>query len=361
MESTSAKWGRILAMNAAGGALPAAFFLLVGRPISGHDLLVDVGEGLLFANCIGIPAWLILPRLGVSFFCRRFPWNWASLLLALLVIAAAGCFVADLILVELGMGSGGLWTIYARSLRSSFLVTLVFGVAGGITEKLRMRLERTTLELRTKELAEERARKMATEAQLRSLESRVQPHFLFNTLNSISSLISEDPARAERVVERLAALLRFSLDANRTSVIPLRQELKIVRDYLEIEKARFGARLRYSIDAPDEAGDLEVPPMAVQTLVENSVKHGVAPRREGGEIRIQARLEDQHLVLEVSDDGPGFDEDAMQSGHGLDILQGRLAALFGEPAKLVISRRDRRSVVSVSLPQRAAVARPVGA
>jgi LytS/YehU family sensor histidine kinase len=223
-----------------------------------------------------------------------------------------------------------------------------------------MQLVRTTLELRTKELAEERARKIATEAQLRSLESRIQPHFLLNTLNSISSLIREDPARAERMVERLAALLRFSLDANRANVIPLSRELKIVRDYLEIEKARFGERLRYSIDAPQETSDLEVPPMAVQTLVENSVKHGVAPRREGGAIRIQARLCDQRLVLEISDDGPGFDQDALQSGHGLDLLQGRLAVLFGEQARLAIRRSDGHSVVSVSLPQRAVAEPPVG-
>lgn len=361
MESKSAKWLRILALNAAGGALPAAFLLLLGRPMSGHQLLAGVGEGLIFANCIGIPAWIILPRLGVGYFRRRFPWNWVLLLLALLAIAAVGCFAAELILAALGMVSRGVWDAYLHSLRSSLLITLLFGIVGGITEKLRMRLERTTLDLRTRELAEERARKIATEAQLRSLESRVQPHFLFNTLNSISSLIREDPARAERVVEQLAALLRFSLDANRTSLIPLSQELKIVRDYLEIERARFGERLKYSIDAPDETRDLEVPPMAVQTLVENCVKHGVAPRREGGEIRVQARIEDQQLVLEISDDGPGFDQDALQSGHGLDLLQGRLAALFGDEARLVISRRDRHSVVSVSLPQRVVAAHVIGA
>src|SRR5437764_15089871 len=103
--------------------------------------------------------------------------------------------------------------------------------------------------MRTRQLEEASARKLATEARLSSLESRIHPHFLFNTLNSISSLIREDPVRAERTVERLAALLRYSLDVNARGLAPLRHELKIVRDYLEIEHTRFGERLRYSVEA----------------------------------------------------------------------------------------------------------------
>src|SRR5262249_8293100 len=153
------------------------------------------------------------------------------------------------------------------------VISLMFGLSVYFYEGIRSELEQ-------KQLEEERARKLAAEAQLSSLAAQVHPHFLFNTLNSISSLIPEDPKQAEDMVGKLAALLRFSLDANRQRLVPLRQELKIVADYLKIEKARFGKRLRYSIEAPSELEALEVPPLSLQTLVENSVKFAVAPRRE---------------------------------------------------------------------------------
>src|SRR5205814_9509341 len=125
-------------------------------------------------------------------------------------------------------------------------------------------------------------------AQLTSLESRVQPHFLFNTLNSISALIREDPRAAERMVERLAALLRDSLEMNRTRLVPLSRELRIVQDYLEIEKTRYGDRLRYSIDVAADLDDPEVPPFCLQPLVENRVKHVVSHRRVGAERMVSA-------------------------------------------------------------------------
>ena len=120
----------------------------------------------------------------------------------------------------------------------------MLGSAITIYETLSHRLQAATLELRTRELAEERHRKLASEARLSSLESRIHPHFLFNTLNSISALIREDPAQAERTVERLAALLRYSLDSNARRLVSLRQEMRVVQDYLEIQKTRFGDRLQ---------------------------------------------------------------------------------------------------------------------
>jgi LytS/YehU family sensor histidine kinase len=121
-------------------------------------------------------------------------------------------------------------------------------------------------------------------------------------------------------VERLAGLLRYSLDSQRARSVPLRQEMRVVGDYLEIERTRFAERLRYTTDVPPELCDAEVPPFVVQTLVENSVKYAVAPSRTGGEIRVAVRAAGEALVLEVSDDGPGpgFDGQAIAAGHGLD-------------------------------------------
>ena len=185
-------------------------------------------------------------------------------------------------------------------------MTIVAGITIGIYRTLRERLEETTLQLRTKELERERALKLATEAQLASLESRIHPHFLFNTLNSISSLIPEDPVRAERLVEQMAALLRFSLDAHQSGLVPLERELKIVGDYLEIERARFGDRLRYQIDVPADLSQSQIPPLSLQTLVENSVKYAIAPDRAGGEIRITGAAFERRLPGRSLRSGPCF-------------------------------------------------------
>jgi two-component system, LytTR family, sensor histidine kinase AlgZ len=201
-------------------------------------------------------------------------------------------------------------------------------------EDTRQRLKTTTLELKTRELERERADKLATEARLSSLESRVHPHFLFNALNSISSLIREDPARAERLIERMASLLRYTLDAHRMGVVSLRQELKIVSDYVEIEQARFGSRLRFLVDCPPELTEYELPAMSVQTLVENSVKFAVSLRREGASVTVGAARTGDVLRVTVSDDGPGFTPADILTGHGLDLLQSRLEMLFGSSAGL---------------------------
>jgi LytS/YehU family sensor histidine kinase len=130
----------------------------------------------------------------------------------------------------------------------------------------------------------------------------------------------------------------------------------VVEDYLEIEKTRFGDRLRFTLDVPPDVADLEVPPLALQLVVENSIKHAVAPRRQGGEIRVAARLLAECLVLEVSDDGPGFEWASLKPGHGLENLQERLQALFDGEARLDIARRGGRMVVAVSVPQKKVLA-----
>jgi len=119
--------------------------------------------------------------------------------------------------------------------------------------------------------------------------------------------------------------------------VPLARELKIVRDYLEIERTRFGERLRFTIDAPTAFDEIGVPPLAIQTLVENSVKHVVAARREGGSISVHAAAQNGRLVVSVSDDGPGISEEAVIKGHGLAVLRERLQVLFGGAGALRLS------------------------
>jgi LytS/YehU family sensor histidine kinase len=175
----------------------------------------------------------------------------------------------------------------------------------------------------------------------------LHPHFLFNTLNSISTLISGDPVLADKIVLRLARVLRSSLDAFDQSSVSLDQEIRLTVDYLEIEKARFGERLQYTLNVEPNLLALRVPPLILQPIVENSVKFAVFPRPAGGKITISAQERWGKLIMAVWDDGPSFTGDVIPSGHGLDILRLRLDTLFRERASLAISETDGHTTVSI--------------
>jgi LytS/YehU family sensor histidine kinase len=175
----------------------------------------------------------------------------------------------------------------------------------------------------------------------------VQPHFLFNTLNSISGLIREQPAQAEAMIEHLSSLLRSSLDGK--ELVDVAQELKLVTDYLEIQRTRLGGRLRYDLAVPPVATGM-LPPFSMQTLAENSVKHVAGRRPEGVALRIDVSKDDHRLTVSLTDDGPGFDPDAMTAGHGLDILQRRLRAVFGDAATMEFDRQPGSMTVRLRVP-----------
>jgi len=329
--------------------LATLLFMTIGGGKT-SDLATEVEFSLVYSFAIGIPMGVSMRYVAIRGVGGTGPIRWLVRVGIGLAITAIGCLVAGLILVAFRAYTlRDQWTVLRSTIGFSAVIALTISTVMWLYESMRSRLEATTLMLRTKQLEEERVRKLAAEARLSSLESRIHPHFLFNTLNSIASLIPEDPQKAEGLVGKLAALLRFSLDANQTSLVPLRQEIKTVRDYLDIEKARFQDRLRYSIDVPAALEAVEIPPLSLQSLVENSVKHAVAPRREGGEIRIAAAASDGHVTLEVADDGPGFSLETIPPGHGLDNLVARLAALFGPAARLEVLERSAHCVVRISL------------
>jgi two-component system, LytTR family, sensor histidine kinase AlgZ len=346
----------ILCINASSGLAVFVLNWLMTEGMTNAQLVSALTTSLVYGNCCGTIMALVMPQVGLHCARKPFPLSWVYYLSALLILAAIGCLISVFILTRIGVfRRADYWPVLRSTLVVAIVIALVIGVSKYLYEGLKHRLEVATRQLQIKELEEERSRKLAAEARLSSLESRIHPHFLFNTLNSISSLIQEDPRLAERLVERLAALLRFSLDSNQASTVPLSREMKIVTDYLEIEKARFGDKLKYSIDVPAELEAIEVPPLSVQTLVENSVKHVVAGRREGGEVRITARAVAGRVNIEVLDDGPGFTADSIKAGHGLDNLQSRLTALFDERAALELATRDGQTAVTISLPGSAGV------
>ncbi len=310
----------------------------------------------LYTHCTGDLAMIAIPPVAVRMAHVRGWKKWPPYVVLLMAIGMAGAALATGILFAAGLVERAeLWLQFAYSARIGVLVTIMVGAAVHTIETLKGQVQATTLQLRTQQLERERALKLAAEARLDSLQSRLQPHFLFNTINSILALVREDAPRAEEMLQRLARLLRFALDTQQAPVVRLSEELKLVTDYLEIERTRFGGRLRFTIDAPAELGAIEIPAYALQTLVENSMKHAIAPRRDGGTISIRVRREEDALVAEVSDDGPGFSSAALRAGHGLDMLEQRLEALYGAAASIEIGTPEKGACVRFRLPMTALV------
>lgn len=322
------------------------------------QILVEFGHSMAIAFFIGTPIVIVLQRYGGDMYRLPFPANWVLVLAAILACSFGGILAYNGISVALGLlAPHEFWSSFWSRARFAAVISLCIGFVVFGYHVLRKEIETKTFELRNRQLEEERARKLAVEAQLASLESHVRPHFLFNTLNTISSLIPEDPKLAESLIGKLATLLRLTLDSNQERLGSLERELKIVSDYLEIEHARYGDRLRFRIDVPPELRSVEVPALSLQTLVENSVKYAVGARVEGAEIRVAAFARDEYVFFQVSDTGPGFTAEAIRPGHGLDNLQRRLTNLFGPAARLEISREGGLAAVSFSLPRDAAQGR----
>lgn len=315
-----------------------------------RDLLRMWAYSLVYANVTALPAILAMPGL-IGRFSGHERKQVFVVILGSLSFAAVGCLAAQALLMWTRIAMPQyFWAYYLQTLQAAMPLALAFSLGAFFYASQRSRLQAAERKLHEQEIAAERARKLAAEARLQSLESRLHPHFLFNTLNSISALIPTDAAKAEHAVGRLAGLLRSSLDDTTQSVVPLARELAITEDYLEIERIRFGSKLRGRIEVPGELHDLKVPPLSIQSLVENAVKHGITPRRAGGEFTITASLANAHLWIEVCDTGPGFDVAAILAGHGLDNLIGRLDALYGDTARLNVLRRDGWCVVQMILP-----------
>jgi len=325
--------------------------IVAGHISSTRDLLYIVAYSLVYANLTGVLGVVILGALTKRLAQRKFP-SMPFVAVAILALTALGCLLAQTTLMVIGLViPQHFWREYFNTLKIAVPLSAVFGLGALVHASLQERVLSTEEKLHEKEIAEERARKLATEARLRSLESRIHPHFLFNTLNSISALITVEPTRAEQIVGKLAALLRASLDNSNQPLIPLEQELAMVESYIDIERARFGDKLRGLLQVPAELQSAKVPPMSVQALVENAVKHGISRQSGGGEVSVTASADNGSLHIEVRDTGPGFDLTTVGAGHGLDNLVERLDALFGTKARLNASRQDGHCVVEMVLPR----------
>ncbi|MBI5771454.1 MAG: histidine kinase [Verrucomicrobia bacterium] len=193
----------------------------------------------------------------------------------------------------------------------------------------------------------------AKESELRALKSQVNPHFIFNSLNSLRALIDEDPPRARLAVTQLSNLLRYSLQSGQLETVPFEDELRVVNDYLALEQVRHEERLRVRLDVAPDTLALPVPPMLLQTLVENAVKYGIATRPEGGEVAIIARCTGGALSIQVTNPGslalPASPARPASTGVGLRNAADRLRLLFGERASLRLRAEAPALVVAEAI------------
>ncbi|MGB3618813.1 MAG: histidine kinase [Catalinimonas sp.] len=183
------------------------------------------------------------------------------------------------------------------------------------------------------------------EAELQALKSQLNPHFVFNSLNNIRALVLEDPHRARGTITHLSTLLRYTIQFNNQDRVPLRRELEVVRDYLQLESIHYEQRLRYHIDADDDTLDLPVPPMTVQLLVENAIKHGIANQPHGGQVRVRTFRDGTTLEVAVENCGqlaPGTEG----GGIGLRNAAERLRLLFGEITEFTLENGSANTVAA---------------
>jgi sensor histidine kinase YesM len=306
--------------------LIAAFLTFTGITTKSFimNLIVSQSFGISFCSIIMLLLWILKPEK----------------LSSLVFIVAMG--IATGTLIGLQIGSFVLHWFFSITLKppgKSLLQTFILAVTfGSMTtyffySKARIRISNEVIqEEKIKRLSSE---KEALEANLRLLQAQIEPHFLFNTLSNVLSLIDTDPANGKIMLLDLIHYLRTSLSRTFPDRITLDQEMDILKAYLNIQKIRMGERLRFRIELPDAVRRHPLPPMLLQPLVENAIKHGLEPKMEGGEVLIKVTEEADLIRIEVADTGNGFSS-FQNTGVGIRNVRERIKLLYGEKGRLIL-------------------------
>lgn len=307
-------------------------------------LLLPAGsfaENFIYSQCIGFSIALINTlTLG-----RMQPgWKrWAALCLTLPLSVAVGLQLAYWV-----TGCGGS-LLHPKSLSALLIVVYIgvfFGILASVTFVLFERIERLNMEVKQRQLDQMESEKRQIEAQLKLLQAQIEPHFLFNTLANVGSLIDADAPLAKKLLERLNDWLRVALLRARSDHTTLGDELDMLENYLQILHIRFGDRLRWQIEADEATRCVKFPPMLLQPLVENAVRHGIEPKLGGGEISIRADIKNAQLHIAVSDSGVGLQANSDKAGTGLENVRSRLDTLFGDAGKLLLRANEKGGVTA---------------
>jgi signal transduction histidine kinase len=327
-------------------------------PASTRDLIWAAGDWMVYAFVTPVVFWLtrrwpiarpnLVSRALLHFlFALLFCVVWASSG-TLLKMALARTFEPDRFHAMVAAAGDQVWSQLGAEWLSWILTTLPFGVIvylclTGIAHAIQY-----FVEARDRDLQVARLSAQLSGARLAALQAQLNPHFLFNSLNTIAVLVRDgSPAQATRVIEQLSDVLRITLDHTRANEVALEDELELVRQYLAVEQARFSDRLRPEFALEPATLSAAVPSLALQHLVENAVRHGIAKRTGAGRLVVSARRVGAELVLAVEDDGPGIEALAREPiGHGLDTTRERLRTLYGERASLVVARAPRQGTLA---------------
>lgn len=284
-------------------------------------------DNLVYSMAIGLSIWVLIEG-SMAVWIRDFPAHWKRLFVlvpaAVVLGYGLGAVVGDGLL---GNPMAGFWTDNPRQSFGFLLLSLIAGAAATwfFTNQERLAAAR---------LAEQAAMRQASEAQLRLLQSQLEPHMLFNTLANLRALVATDTPQALHMLDRLNAYLRATLIASRTSLHPLSTEFGRLKDYLDIMALRMGERLQYRLELPNALQAHPIPPLLLQPLVENAIRHGLEPYPGVGQLSVEARAEGKDLVLTVCDNGMGLQQPLEGSkGFGLWQIQERLRSQYGEQAR----------------------------
>jgi sensor histidine kinase YesM len=299
--------------------------------------VVATSYGQVISGAVLVSAvWSGTALIGTHFFrayTRKHPWHTIPQLAVRLVVAVV---LVSAVMVAMQTATSNLFWLFTGEndpRRSSMLVHFI---QAGTVVIVWCALYLSVHEVRRRRAAEVEALRLALVAQVaqfHALRSQLNPHFLFNCLNSLRELIGDDPERAERVVTELADLLRYTLQADRVETVPLREEIHAVRQYLWLEQVRFEERLRLRFEIETGLLSVQVPPMLVQTLAENALKHGIAKLPEGGELAIRVHMKGRQVEIVITNPG-WISSDTSSTAIGLENARERLRLIYGGAATL---------------------------
>ena len=335
------------------------------EPATLRDLLFQFGDWLLYAFLTpGVFAvsrrWPLthphLLRRSITHFLFSIvfciAWATCGQLLRLILILI---FAPDVFQNAMQQGAGQFWREFGLEWLSWIFTTLPFGAAVYLCVVGIEHATRYFIEARERDVQVARLSEQLSSARFAALQAQLNPHFLFNTLNTIAVLVRDnDRQGAVRIVEHLSEVLRRTLTRHRANEVTLGEELELVKQYVAIEQARFSDRLRPEFRIPDSLLAAALPSFALQHLVENAIRHGIAKHPDAGLLLIAAERIDDVLQIAVSDDGVGIDPTApIPPGHGIENTRERLRALFGERASLELARRaEGGTIATLRVPYR---------
>ena len=303
------------------------------------QLMRAFGNNMIISNAIGFAFWFVLSFLGPVM--RRV--NRQSFLVVVMAYAVLGTGIttASFFLISLLPGYSGRqqWVGTPRQFATSFALSIC--ISAVLAFIWRRRVNELSGQL---DLAEERERasaaeRAAAEASLRALQAQIEPHFLFNTLANVTGLIHTQPDKAKHMLEQFIAYLRATLAATREHETTIGADFETMKTFLSILQIRMGDRLKVRFNLPDDLRDITVPPMLLQPLVENAIKHGLEPKMEGGEVALSAKRIGSKIAITVADTGLGF-QNSTSNGIGLKNVRERVKQLYGDAGSVSIEENQ---------------------